>query len=174
MSLSRCLVAAGERAQPAAEVVVQHERPAAEELLGQELREHAVARLVVPRRCGRDRRCCRAARTPRSCRKNRARRAAPPTAGNQSGQLRGTAGASSAQASCRSTSRRSASRIAGGSSSWSARPVRCCSSLTAFSVCRMLSAAESTWLLRKSGILPVDRHLGERLNLSFDAIELDR
>ena len=35
--------------------------------------------------------------------------------------------------------------------SWSARPVRCCSSLTAFSVCRMLSAAESTWLLRKSG-----------------------
>ena len=33
----------------------------------------------------------------------------------------------------------------------SARPVRCCSSLTAFSVCRMLSAAESTWLLRKSG-----------------------
>ena len=30
-------------------------------------------------------------------------------------------------------------------------PVRCCSSLTAFSVCRMLSAAESTWLLRKSG-----------------------
>ena len=41
--------------------------------------------------------------------------------------------------------------IGGGSSSWSASPVRCWSSLTAFSVCRMLSAAESTWLLRKSG-----------------------
>ncbi len=40
---------------------------------------------------------------------------------------------------------------AAGSSSWSASPVRCCSSLTAFSVWRMLSAAESTWLLRKSG-----------------------
>ena len=45
--LEPLLVAAGERAQPAAEVVVQHQRPAAEQLLGQELGEHAVARLVV-------------------------------------------------------------------------------------------------------------------------------
>ena len=43
--LEPLLVASGERAQPAAEVVVQHQRPAAEQLLGQELGEHAVARI---------------------------------------------------------------------------------------------------------------------------------
>ena len=57
-------VAPGERAQAAAEVVVQHQVPAAEQLLGEELGERAVARLVRRRRCGTDRRCCRAGRTP--------------------------------------------------------------------------------------------------------------
>ena len=37
------LVAAGEGAQPAPEVVVQDQRPASEQLLGEELGEHAVA-----------------------------------------------------------------------------------------------------------------------------------
>ena len=47
ISLSRLFVASGERAEARAEVVVQHERPAAEELLGQKFREHAVARWIV-------------------------------------------------------------------------------------------------------------------------------
>ena len=46
--LEPLLVAPGERAQAAAEVVVQHQRPAAEQLLGEELREHAVARRSAP------------------------------------------------------------------------------------------------------------------------------
>ena len=100
MSLRRLLVAAGERAQPAAEVVVQHERPAAEQLLGQELGEHAVARARRRRRCETDRRCCRAGRTPRSCRRNRGRRAATPTAGTRRAASPADGGARD-QASCR-------------------------------------------------------------------------
>ena len=45
--LEPLLVPSGEGAQSAPEVVVQHQRPAAEQLLREELRQHAVARFVV-------------------------------------------------------------------------------------------------------------------------------
>jgi hypothetical protein len=45
--LEPLVVAPAERAQSAAEIVVEHQRPAAEQLLGQELHEHAVARSAV-------------------------------------------------------------------------------------------------------------------------------
>ena len=80
--LEPLLVAAGERAQPAPQVVVEDQRPAAEQLLGEKLGEHAVPRVIVRRRrCGRGRRCCRAARTPRSSPRSRGRPAARPTPG---------------------------------------------------------------------------------------------
>ena len=47
--LEPLFVASGERAQPPAEVVVQHQRPAAEQLLGQKLCEHAVPHSGVAR-----------------------------------------------------------------------------------------------------------------------------
>ena len=140
--LQPLLVAPGERAQPASEVVVQHERPAAEELLRQKLRQHVVVRRVVS--AGSEEVVGVAVKHERGGgagkiqlgQLSRPRRI---PVGELGGTLR-----SRRYASCRSTCRRSVSRIAGGSSSWSARPVRCCSSLTAFSVWRMLSAAEST------------------------------
>jgi hypothetical protein len=45
--LESLLVASGERTQTATEVVMEHQRPAAEQLLGQQLAEHHVAFLVV-------------------------------------------------------------------------------------------------------------------------------
>ena len=153
---------------------MQHQRPAAEHLLREELGEHAVAHAFAGRRRETDRRCCRAARTPRSSPKNTRSASCDAHAGNHVGQLLGrTARRLIGRHAC-STSRRSDRESPAAPGVGRPGPVRCCSSLTAFSVCRMLSAAESTWLLRKSGILPVDRHLGQRLNLAFDAIELDR
>src|SRR4029079_12053562 len=126
----------------------QHERPAAEHLLGEELRQHAVAAFLVGadaehvvgvavqhERRGRAREIeLRELRGPRG----------EPRRQIDRSRLRGVG------RHCFSACRRSDSRIAGGSSSCSPRPVRCCSSLTAFSVWRMLSAAASAWELSKS------------------------
>src|SRR4029078_11888572 len=147
--LQPLLVAAGIGAQAAAEVVVQHQRPAPEELFGEKVGQDAVARPVA----GAD-----AEQIGGVAVQHERRRGAGEIEVGQLRRPRGKPGGKIAGAAMRQLGRHartiwrnSVSRIAGGSSSCSPSPVRCCSSLTAFSVCRMLSAAESTWLLRKSG-----------------------
>ena len=188
--LQPLLVAAGQHAQAAAEIVVQHQRPAAEHLLGQELREHAV-RAIVRRR----RRCARSRSV--AVEHERRRRAGEIQLGELCGPRRKPARQLASAASNRrrplyrrrrpaidsfggirrhaaAPARRSASRIAGGSCELVGQAGQVLQ--LAHRLFRLLHAfgRRVDLTAQEVRVLPVDRHLGERLDLALDAIELDR
>ena len=170
MSLRRFSSRPAKRAQPAPEIVVQHQRPAAEQLLRQELREHAVSTVRRSRRCGRDRRCCRAARTPRWCRRNTDPPAATPTAGTRPADPPGACGRIRRHCGAPRGDRIRGSAAAPELVAEAGQVLQLADGLLGLAHAfrgRVHLAAEEV------GILPVDRHLGERLDLALDPIELD-
>ena len=153
--LQTLAVAARKRPQASRQIVVEHQIPAAEELLGQKLGQDAVAELVVTLTdCEPSRACCREGRTSTWFPRNRARTGVKPRAETRPGDRRGICSRhlpmerSRLGRSFSGFTRENLLQVrfedGGGSSSSSVRPVMCWSSLMAFSVCFMLSVTEST------------------------------